>query len=261
MDREILKNLEQLSLERKVYALASVIEVIGSSSAPIGSRAIFDAEGRLLAGWVGGGCAQSMIAHTVVESFLDHRSRIVDVDLTDEVFGAGMPCGGHMRVFVEPCHPRPLLWLLGRGALVEYLCRLATEMGFDVILQDAGAKKEPYPDAIRVIDDDDRYERISPAAGDFVVIATHHQGDLLALRSLLGLNAAYIGVIASRHRSRLIVERLRAEGFSEAQISRISAPAGLQLGSVSYREIALSIIAQLIAIRRNGSAVKSPNNP
>lgn len=253
MNRDTLALLAHLSEHRTSHCVATVIEVMGSSSAPQGSQAVFDENGSLLLGWVGGGCAQSMVAQAALDSLADRRPRIVEVDLTDELFGAGMPCGGHMRVFVEPCHPNPVLWLLGRGTLVEYLCPLASELEFDVIVMDRNADREDYPKAMRVINDDDRYQQLLPSPTDLVVIATHHKGDYLALHQLMPSDVGYIGLVASRKRSDLILNRLRAEGISEDRLARIHAPAGIMIGSQTPREIAISILAEMIRYVRSGA--------
>lgn len=259
MNREFLTLLTNLTHQRVSFCLATVIEVVGSSSAPRGSKAIFGEDGQLLLGWVGGGCAQALVAHAALESLEDHRSRIVEVDLMDEIFGAGMPCGGHMRVFVEPFGPSPRLWLLGRGPLIDYLCQLASDMGFDVVIHDNGSQPQTHPRATRVIQEDHRYEQLLPDAEDFVVIATHHKGDLAALSRVLGTKASYIGLVASHHRAALIFEHLRKGGFENQQIKRIKGPAGLAIGSVTYREIALSIVAELVSLRRTrNEGVRSP---
>jgi xanthine dehydrogenase accessory factor len=123
-------------------------------------------------------------------------------------------------------------------------------MGFDVVIHDNGSEPKGHPRAIQVIQDDHRYERLLPDADDFVVIATHHKGDLVALNQVLGTNASYIGLVASRHRAALIFEQLQQAGFESQQIRRIKGPAGLAIGSVTYREIALSIVAELVSLRR-----------
>lgn len=259
MNRELLSLLGKLSEQRTSYCLATVIEVIGSSSAPLGSRAVFDANGKLLLGWVGGGCAQSMVVHAAMESLAERRSRIIEVDLTDEVFGAGMPCGGHMRVFVEPCHPNPVVWILGSGALVEYLCHLASDLEFDVIVIDRSAHTTNYPRATRIINDDDRYQQLLPGPTDLVVIATHHKGDHLALHQLMPSEVDYIGLVASRKRAGLILNRLRSEGITEEQLVRIRAPAGIMIESQTPREIAISVVAEMIKhIRRRTSHGHNP---
>ena len=139
MDRELLRLLQRFSDNRTPYVLATVVEVLGSSSAPPASRAVFDCRGKLLFGWIGGGCAQSIVAHAALDSLGDGKCRMIDIDLNDEIFGAGMPCGGNMRVFVEPVKPNPILWLLGLGSLVQQIFELASRMDFDVIIEEAQA--------------------------------------------------------------------------------------------------------------------------
>jgi len=242
--------LRQFGDERIPYALATVVEVIGSSSAPPSSRAVFDGRGQLILGWIGGGCAQSMVAHAALDSLRDGKARMVDIDLNDEIFGAGMPCGGNTRVFVEPVFPNPILWLLGRGTLVQHVCELASRMDFDVIVDDAEATPDLLPSASCIISDDQQYEKLAPQAGDFVVIATHHKGDYAALRRALGSAAAYIGLVSSRKRASLVLDRLRREGFPQEQLDRIHAPAGIPIGSRTPQEIALSIVAEMVSQRR-----------
>lgn len=255
MNRELLRLLQRFSDERTPYVLATVVEVLGSSSAPPASRAIFDGRGHLVLGWIGGGCAQSIVAHAALDSLNDGKPRMIDIDLQDEIFGAGMPCGGNMRVFVEPVIPNPTLWLLGRGTLVQQICELASRMDFDVIVNDAEAAADSLPGVSCVINDDQQYQKLSPRAGDFVVIATHHKGDYAALRRILHSEATYIGLVASQQRASLVLERLRGEGFSEQCLARIQAPAGLFTGGKTPQEIALSIVAGMVCGRRKGKGL------
>jgi len=238
---------------RTPYAQATVVEILGSSSAKCGAKALFDASGVLLAGWVGGGCAQSMIAHAARDAIACGDSRMLDVDLNDEVFGAGMPCGGSMRVFIEPILPPPLLWLMGHGRIVETLCSFASQLGFSVIVDDAQATPQRFPLATRLIDDDVRYQQLQPLAGDFVVIATHHKGDYDALMQAIASEARYIALVSSRKRAALVLGRLADEGLSDDQRARIRAPAGLDLGAKTPEEIALAIVSEMVLIRRGGS--------
>lgn len=254
MNGKLILLLQRFSDERTPYVLATVVEVLGSSSAPPASRAVFDRRGKLVHGWIGGGCAQSIVAHAALDSLSDGKTRMIDIDLNDEIFGAGMPCGGHMRVFVEPVNPNPMLWLLGRGTLVQQVCELASRMDFAVIVDDAEATVELLPSATGVINDDQQYAKLAPQAGDFVVIATHHKGDYAALRRILHSEAAYIGLVASRRRAALVLGRLRGEGFAPACLARVRAPAGLSIGSQTPQEIALSIVAEMVSLRRLGSS-------
>jgi xanthine dehydrogenase accessory factor len=253
---DILKQQLELYQARKPHALATVVEILGSSSAKPANKALFDASGALISGWVGGGCAQAIVAQTALACFKSGEPCVIDIDLTDEVFGAGMPCGGSMRVYIEPVIPKPQLWLMGHGRIVESLCYFSKHLGFDVIVNDSNASAEQFPAAARVIRDDARYLQLRPEAGDFVVIATHHKGDYDALTQALQSDASYIAMVASRKRAQLVVKRLAQEGLTETSLARIRSPAGLDLGArLLPEEIALAIVSEMILVRRGGQGV------
>jgi len=252
MNEDLLHLQLQLREARLPCALATVVEVLGSSAAKTASKALLDASGKVVAGWVGGGCAQSMVAQTALICLQTGETCVIDIDLNDEVFGAGMPCGGRMRVYVEPVLPNPMLWLMGHGPIVENLCEFAHRLDFDVVVNDPQALSERLPAALRIIRDDSRYELLRPAAGDYVVIATHHRGDYESLTRALNSEARYIALIASRKRARLVLNRLGREGFGEADLARVRSPAGLDIGAKSPAEIALSIAGEMVLMRRGG---------
>ena len=248
--KDVLSAAAGLMTLRQPFALAIVIEARGSTSARVGAKAVFEADGSVVCGWVGGGCAESTIAHAVIESLEAETSQIVDVDLDDEVLGAGMPCGGSMRVYVEPVIPRPRLWILGHGRVAECLCHLGALMSFDVTVDDPMASPDRYPDAARLMTEDADYSALEPAASDFVVIATQHRGDHESLKRLLSSDVGYIALIASRKRSALVFDYLRAAGFDQPALNRIRAPAGIDLGARTAEEIALSVIGEAVLVRR-----------
>jgi xanthine dehydrogenase accessory factor len=239
---------------REAYALATVVETAGSASAGPGSKALIGGDGTLLAGWVGGGCAESTVRQAALECLRDQRPRVVELDLDDEVLGVGMPCGGSMRVYVEPVVPAPTLWILGHGRVAECLCRFGATLGFRVVVDDAPAPdRARFPDAAEIIGDDYGYERLEPQAEDAVVIATQHKGDHVSAVRALRSSAGYVAVIASRKRSRLVLDFLRGEGFAEEELARLRAPAGLDLGARTPEEIALSVMGEIVMLRRGGS--------
>ena len=120
--RDVLEAMLALRQRREPFALATVIETHGSVSAKTGSKAVIGRDGRLVAGWVGGGCAEGTVSHSALDGLETGETAIIDLDLNDEVLGTGMPCGGTMRVFVEPIRPTPRIWILGHGKVAETLC-------------------------------------------------------------------------------------------------------------------------------------------
>jgi xanthine dehydrogenase accessory factor len=252
---ELLEVASSLNRERAAYALATVMETQGSASAKPSSKALIDAQGRLLTGWVGGGCAESAVCKAALECLETGEATIVDIDLSDEVLGAGMPCGGRMRVFVDPVLPRPQLWLMGHGRIAEALCTLADLLGFDVIVDDGGATWQRYVAAKRLITDDLDYSQLAPLPNDSVVIASQHRGDHESIERALASEARYIALIASRKRSGLVLRYLRERGVDRDNLARVVAPAGLDLGGRTPEEIALSVVSQMVMVRRGGSGV------
>lgn len=255
MNRDFLDLLLGFHERREPYAMATVVEVRGSASAPVGAKALIGPEGALRAGWVGGGCAEAMVRRTALDCLENETPAMLDIDLNDEIFGAGMPCGGNMRVFVEPVRPAPRLWLMGHGRIVESLCEQGIRLGYETMVIDSLARPERFPGARQVIDDDARYLGVFPAAGDCAVIATHHKGDYAALRQLLATDCRFIALVASHKRSGLVLRRLREEGIGEADLARVRAPAGLAIGATTPEEIALSILAEMVMVRRGGLGI------
>lgn len=251
--QEFLDLLTRLRDTAEPCAIATVVETRGSVSARTGSKAVIDREGKVVAGWVGGGCAQSTVCHAALDALREGEPRMVDLDLDDEVLGTGMPCGGAMRVYVEPMMPKPKLWLLGHGRVAESLCRIGALVGFDVVVDDSMAERERYPEAARLIDDDLDYEKLTPGAGDYVTVATQHKGDHQSMLRALRSPAPFIGLIASAKRSGLVLDYLRQEGIAENELARVHAPAGLDLGAKTPEEIALSVLSEIVVHRRGGS--------
>jgi len=235
------------------FAVCTVIGVDGSASAQPGSKAIIDARGRTLFGWVGGGCAESAVRDEALLALREGRPRRLRLDLDDEVLGVGMPCGGYMDLYVEPVIPEPKLVVLGHGAIAETTARLGALLGFHVTANDALASPERFPDADTCIADDPEYAKRACDADTYVVVTTQHQSDFEALSAVLRQPPAYVGVVASRKRSALLLERLHEAGFSPDLLRRVSAPCGLDLGAHTPQEIALAIAAEIQVLRRGGS--------
>lgn len=230
-----------------------MIETAGSASAKTGAKAVIDHAGRVVAGWVGGGCAESTTCHAALECIKSGQTTVIDIDLNDEVLGAGMPCGGSMRVYVEPVLPKPTLWIMGHGRVAECLCALGDMMQLSVVVNDSLIDDDRYPAAARLITDDINYSQLTPSVHDFVVIATQHKGDHESMKRALDSPAGYIALIASRKRARLVLDYLREAGYDKTALARVMAPAGIDLGARVPEEIALSVIGEIVMTRRAGS--------
>lgn len=256
MAKDILDVLAEMREKGEPYAVATVIETLGSASAKSGSKAVIDKDGNLVAGWVGGGCAESSAREQGVQCIEKNESAIMDIDLDDEMLGAGMPCGGSMKVYVEPVMPKPTLWIMGHGRVAECLCAMGDLMGMSVVVNDPGVSRDKYPMAYELITDDLDYDKLEPKADDYVVIATQHKGDHESMTRALKSDAQHIALIASRKRSRLVLDYLREQGFSEQDLERVMAPSGIDLGPKTPEEIALCVISEIVLVRRGGSGLR-----
>jgi xanthine dehydrogenase accessory factor len=253
MSPELYAKAAELAAQGKCFAVATIVHVEGSSSARRGSKAIIDADGRLLMGWVGGGCAESAVRNEALRCMKIGTPLVITLDMTDELLGVGMPCGGKMDVYIEPVLPKPDLLVAGHGRIAETLATLGHMLGFRVTVNDPGADSASFPQAERVVAEDFDLVQSPIHPNTFVVIATQHKNDHLWLEKALRGEAAYVALVASRHRARLVLDYLAAEGLPAEKLARVYAPAGFDLGAATPEEIALSIMSQIVAVRRGGT--------
>ncbi len=229
------------------------MRVEGSSSARRGSKAIIDSQGKLLLGWVGGGCAESAVKSEALKAMETERPQLITLDMRDEQLGVGMPCGGKMEVFIEPILPEPELLIVGHGRIAETLPILGHLMGFSSHDERSRSRPQLVPERSRIVTEDFDLTETPIGPKSFVVIATQHKRDHLWLQKALEGNAAYVALIASRHRAKLVLDYLAVAGLPAEKISAVQSPAGLNLGAATPEEIALSIMSQMVALRRGGS--------
>lgn len=283
------KVLQEHIAKRRPFAVATVIRVLGSASAKPGSKALIDETGRNVHGWVGGGCAESLVREEALAAIAEGATRIVEVDLDDEVLGVGMPCGGRMEVYIEPHLPPKTLLIAGHNRLARHLAVLGGLAGYTVEVSSPKARSADFPTAGRVETVEWDALKIPPDAS--VVIASDHQGHLPALRKALKAKEAqpaptasgnpapggsapgnpapgdsapgttaniafnHIGLVASRRVSQGLMKRLAEEGYGAEALSRVRTPAGLDLGGDTLEEISLSILAEILAGDRGASAL------
>lgn len=243
----------ELAAQGRPFAVATVVRVEGSSSARRGSKAIIDAYGKLLLGWIGGGCAESAVRSEALRSLELGRPVLITLDMTDELLGVGMPCGGKMDIYIEPVMPTPELLIAGHGRIAESLAAFAHMLGFRIAINDPGAEAAAFPQAERIIAEDFDLNETPISANTYVVIATQHKNDHRWLQKALEGEAAYVALIASQHRAKLVLDYLAAEGAPAEKLAKIYAPAGFDLGAATPEEIALSIMSQIVALRRGGA--------
>ncbi len=250
---EIYEEIVRLKRDGRSTALATIVECIGSSPQKQGAKMLVRDDGSIL-GTMGGGCLEAEIIQASLMTIKDASPKTIPFELTER--HGGLVCGGKVLVYIEPIIPEPALVILGAGHLGRALSGLAKFSGFRVTVVDDReeyANKENIPEADKIIinDFDSVFEKHFIDTCDYIVIATRgHNHDLEALKSALRTNARYIGLLGSRRKKALLFKTLAGEGFSQDDINRIITPVGLELGSVTPEEIAVSIMAQIIQVRR-----------
>lgn len=238
---------QQLAESGQPYALVIVTETIGSTSAKPGSKAIFSANGELLWGWAGGGCAQSAIAQTAIQSTQTHQPMTLELDFDSDSLDFGMPCGGKSRVYIEPVYPSPRLWVIGQGPLAVALGRLGEFLNLQVQL----FNPEEHPDTLLSIDSSKPFSKLEPTTQDFIVIASQHKNDHHLATWALATHAHYVALIASQKKASLIRRFLKDQKkLNEQTLQRLHMPAGIDIGAMTPEEIALSILAEITLIAR-----------
>jgi xanthine dehydrogenase accessory factor len=216
---EVLVLAGRLVAEGKPFVLATVVNVVRPASTRRGDRALVTPDGTL-AGWVGGACSEPTVIREALGALGDGEARVVRME-------GECASGGVVEVLVEPQLPRPLLAVAGESPAARTLAELARTIGWRV--QAAG---------------DDAVE-----GADAVVVATMGHGDEELLAAALAGRAGYVGLVASARRTATVLAALRARGLDEEAVLRVRAPAGLDLGPSSQEEIAVAILAELVAWR------------
>jgi len=239
----------------QAFALCTVIRVEGSTPRDVGSKVVVYADGRTQ-GTVGGGKMEALVIEAAVKAILEGRSCLVSYQLHDIQEGDPGICGGSIEVFCDVTAPQPTLLLVGAGHVAMPVAQIAHMSGFRVVVLDDRAdmvSEERFPQAAERIAADIvgtlREFPVTPST--YVVIVTRgHALDEEALREVIGSPAAYVGMIGSRRKVKVIVDHLREDGIDETLIQQVHSPIGLDIGSETPAEIAVSIVAELIAVRR-----------
>jgi xanthine dehydrogenase accessory factor len=262
---DLLATALRLQQQDQPYALVTVLRVVAPASARPGDKAVVNADG-IQQGWIGGGCAQPAVLRTVRLALADGRARVIRIAPADDgsvrelgdVLEFGMTChsGGTLELFVDPMLPRARLTLIGDSPLAAALAGLAPRVGLPVTVVAHGADPSRFADAERVLTSDDTAADVPSqvAPGSFVVVATQGRRDLQGLRLALTLQARQVFFVASARKAQVLKDALVTAGHDAAAVGAIVAPAGQAIGAVTPEEIALSVLAAVVAARRGGEA-------
>ena len=265
---DLLATATRLLQQDQPYALVTVLRVQAPASARPGDKAIVTPDG-IVQGWIGGGCAQPAVLRTVRQALADGRAQMIRIAPAEEglmreledVLEFGMAChsGGTLELFVDPMLPRARLTLIGDSPLAMALSGLAPRVGLPVTVVAHGADAARFPDAERVLSSDDPAEVMAQLApGSFVVVATQGRRDVQGLRVALSLQARRVFFVASARKAQVLKAALQEAGHDAAAIAAIVAPAGQAIGAQTPEEIALSVLAAVVAARRGSPGAAPP---
>ena len=237
-------------------ALATIVHTNGSIPSYESSRMLVREDGSI-AGTIGGGCVEAEVWAAAKEVMQKEAPRKMVFNLNNEAsYDNGLICGGTLEVFVEPILPQPMLYLFGGGHVSTAVAKAASAAGFGIGVVDdreAFANKERFPIAQEIYTSyEEAFEKIHPNAASYLVIVTRgHKDDMRVLDWAVATPARYIGMIGSRRKVISVYKALEKEGHALEKFERVHAPVGLEIGALTPEEIAVSITAELIAVRRN----------
>ncbi len=231
------------------FAFVTIVRTVGATSVKPGAKALVGADGSIIQGWLGGGCTQGAIKSATLDVMKSGVPQLISVQPAKLLTGqgtdtpsryegiicaeSGCPSGGTIDIFIEPCLLVPELVIIGESPVATALSQIARQFQYKVM-------------CCTVFE-----VTMKPRERDrYIVIATQGKGDLVALKAALGSDAEYRGFVGSRMKFGTLAKTLVQEGFTSDEAATIKVPAGLDIGAVAPEEIALSILAELISVRR-----------
>lgn len=245
-DTELANVAHSLRSRQEPFVFATIVRTAGTTAAKPGAKAILDSEGTILHGFLGGGCTRGAVKRAALAAIQTGAPRLISVapeeKLTERGVAAGAevegitfarngcPSRGTIDIFVEPILPMPELVVLGGAPVAQALAALAPQFHWSV----EGTLSEP----------------VTPPRMRAIVVATQGQGDFDALSAAIKCGANHVAFVGSHKKFAILAAKLMASGLPASAVERVTAPAGLDIGAVTPEEIALSILAELIQVRR-----------
>jgi len=271
---DVMDSLSEMRAKGEPFALATVVRTVAATAVKAGAKAVIRPDGSVSEGWIGGGCARAAVLRAAQEAIADGQPRLVSVQPPDLLQEQGLHAGeeragvrfaknmcpsqGTMDVFVEPVLPRPQIVVCGSSPVAVAIADLARRTGFAVTACAPSAEQGAFAEVDRRIEG---YALpVGEAGKRFVVVSTQGRGDEAALRAALAAETDYIAFVGSRKKAAALRAALATDGIDAARLERIKAPAGLDLGAITPAEIAISILAEIVALRRRRERI-SLNEP
>jgi xanthine dehydrogenase accessory factor len=250
----------RLQASHQAFALVTVLRAQAPTSAKAGDKALVTADGQIH-GWIGGGCAQPAVVKTVRQALASGQPQSIRIAPTDasaertlgDVLEFGMAChsGGTLELFIDPVLPATQLVVFGDSPVARALAGLAPRVGFSVALVAEGARAHEHPDATSVVSSDEADQVCQQVGlGGFAVVATQGRRDQQGLKAALALQPSHLWFVASERKAGVLKQSLLAAGEDPSAVANIIAPAGESIGAQTPEEIALSVLAAVVAAHR-----------
>jgi xanthine dehydrogenase accessory factor len=263
-EADILAAISARKANGEPFALATVVRTVAATAAKASAKAVILPDGTISEGWIGGGCARAAVLKAARDALADGRSRLVSVWPGDALAQQGVepgderagvrfaknmcPSQGSMDIFVEPVLPQPRVVVCGSSPVAVAVADFARHSGFAVTVCAPAAEQSAFAEADRRIEG---YALpVQEAGARYVVVSTQGRGDEAALLAALAVEADYIAFVGSRKKAEVLKAALLKRGVSPERLAKLKAPAGLDLGAITPDEIAISILAEIVAVRR-----------
>jgi xanthine dehydrogenase accessory factor len=257
---DLFEEVIKLRREGKRGALATIVHTNGSIPSFESSRMLVREDGSI-AGTIGGGCVEAEVWAAAKEVMNEEAPRKMTFNLNNEAnYDNGLICGGTLEIFVEPILPQPMLYIFGGGHVSIALANAAHTAGFAIgVIDDreSFANPERFPMAQEIHTSfEEAFSRIKATASTYMVIVTRgHKDDMRVLAWAVGASPRYIGMIGSKRKVLSVYRALEKEGVAPEKLASVHAPVGLEIGALTPEEIAISITAELIAVRRGAKNI------
>jgi xanthine dehydrogenase accessory factor len=257
---DLYEELVRLRRLGQKCAIATIVQVRGSIPSYESAKLLVREDGSMI-GTIGGGCVEAEVWNAAREVMETEKPRHLSFNLgQDAAYDNGLICGGQLDVFVEPVLPQPGAFIFGAGHISKSISKVANLAGFSTTIVDnreAFANSERFPEATDIYAEE--YEEVFPKLPvnetSYVIIVTRgHRDDMRVLRWAITTPARYIAMIGSKRKVINVIKELQKEGIARESFERVFAPMGLEIGAVSPEEIAVSVVAEMIAVRRNAEA-------
>jgi len=254
---EIYQELINVMSKRERAVFATVVSSRGSAPRKAGAKMLIKNDGTFI-GTVGGGGVEQQVKEKAIQVMNSGEPKIVHFDLSGSGEEVAMICGGQMDVFLEPILPLETLYLFGAGHIAQSTAAMGNMLGFHVIVIDPrpeynNSERFPNADSLIVEEYESTFPKLSVDEGGYIIIyTTGHVLDEQCLHFAIGTEAKYIGMIGSKKKVKEVKERLVQKGVSQQQLNRVHAPIGIEIGAETPEEIAISILAEIIKVKRTG---------